>query len=251
MKRIVLILFFSIVLVSLAGCYRFFDPQDSNDISKDPPTQNDPNSNPNLLSEPIMTTEVSPADSSGDSALSEPEKDGYWELYNTEIIVPQNEIIGGGSDVLKYEFSSNATSISLVAERTSGKDVEEIRTHGSWTEPEQTYFAGHTIRINLSAYIDKFERKWTNFSGVNVWAYLGSENTSLGSTTSQVLRDSDGEGTCIASISNGEITVGQAIKEVSIQVPEGSADQKMVILIVVSNQGKQGGVKYYYAWKDW
>lgn len=251
MKRIALFLFLSVVLVSLAGCYRFIDQQDSIDSGENSTIQDIPNLNPELPSEPVTTTEGSLEDLSEDLAVSEPVKDGYWELYNTEIIVPQDEIIGSGSDVLKYEFSSSATSISLVADRTSGKDMEKISTHGSWTVPEQTYFAEHTVRINLSAYIDNFERKWTNFSGVSVWAYLGSENSPLGSATSQVLRDIDGEGTCKATINDGKITVGQATKEVSIQVQEGSADQKMVIFIVVSNQGKQGGVKYYYAWKDW
>lgn len=251
MKRLARFLFLFVVLVSLVGCERIFGPQDSSDIGENPTIQGNPNVNPELPSEPNMTTEGSPQDLSENLPESKPAEDGYWELYNTEIIEPQDEIIGGGSDVLKYEFSSSATSISLVAERTSGKDVEVIGTSGSWTIPEKEYFAGHTIRINLSANIDKFERAWTNFSGVNVWAYIGTENSPLGSATNQALRDSNGDGTCTATISDGKITVGQATKEVSIQATKGSADQKMVILIVVSNQGKQGGVKYYYEWKDW
>ena len=251
MKKTVRFFLLFFFFVSLVGCERIFGPEDPSSMIENPTTLDLPNATPELSLESDVTTEGSPEDLSENPMTSEVVKDGYWELYSSEIIVPQDEIIGGGSDVLTYEFSSSGTSISLVAERTSGKDVEKISTHGSWSVPEQTYFAEHTIRITLSAYIDNFDRKWTNFNGVKVWAYIGSENTSLGSPTSQVLLDGDGLGTCAATISEGKITVGQASKEVSIQVPKGSVDQKMVIIIVVSNQGKQGGVKYYYAWQDW
>lgn len=178
-------------------------------------------------------------------------QDGYWEQYDVQIIVPQNQTVGDQKDLIEYNFSSSKNSISLDMVRTGTGGVETIGTFGNWSLPEREYFAGHTIRLDLSAAIKNFDRKWTNYSGVNVYAYLGSVNTPLGSATNQALRDINGEGTCSATINNGKIVIGQANKEVSIAAPEGSSNQKMVIFVVVSNQGKQGGVKYYYAWKDW
>ena len=100
--------------------------------------------------------------------------------------------------------------------------------------PNEEYFAGQVIRIDLTAGIDKFDMKWTNFSGVDVYAYLGSENSQFGSATNQALRDNNGKGTCSATITNGKITVGQANKAVSIAAPKGSDKQIMVIFVIVS-----------------
>lgn len=247
MKRIVLLSTLTILLLTLVACDINAGPTGLSESNENPITQN----NTSPIEEPVKEPAAPEA-----SIAEETKKDGYWELYDSQMIIPQNQTIGDQNPLIEYEFSSNETSISLNTVRT-GKDdegtggTEKIQTYGSWTVPEKEYFAGHTIRINLEVGITEFTKVWTNNSGVNVYAYIGSENTPFGPATEKVLRDNDGKGTCSAVINNGMITVGQANKEVSITVHEGSANQKMLIFVVVSNQGKQGGVMYYYAWQDW
>ncbi len=255
MKKTIQLLILSVMLFSLVGCENFLGPMGFLGSDENPSNKNNSNSLVGPIDEPIeepiaepVTEPVVPEG----SVAEEPKKDGYWELYDSKLIVPQNQTIGDGNPTIEYDFSSSKTSIGLNTVRT-GKDgsTERIQTYGSWSVPEEVYFAEHTIRINLEAGVTSFNKVWTNFIGVAVYAYLGSENTPFGQATEKALRDDNGIGTCRATIDDGKITVAQANKEVSITVHEGSANQKMVIFVVASNQGYQGGVMYYYAWKDW
>ena len=247
-KTIVLIILF-VLWISLTGCERIFGPADQVVGDENPTNLDKPNAAQSYPIESNLTTQ--------DSSSSETKKDGYWERYDTQIVVPKDEKVGNEVEFTEYEFFSSETSIGLSTDSTwpaigdlpAGSEL--IKTSGIWTIPEEEYFAGQTIRITLTANIDEFKRGRTNVIGVNVWAYLGKENTPLGAPTNQVLRDNQGKGTCSASINDGKIVVDQATKEVSISAPKGSANEKLVILIVVSNQGRQGGVKYFYEWKDW
>jgi len=249
MKKTIVLIILLVLWISLTGCERIFGPEDQVVGDENPTNLDKPNAAQSYPIESNPTTQ--------DSSSSEDKKDGYWERYETQIVVPKDEKVGSGVEYIEYEFFSSETSIGLSADSTwpkSGDNPEGselIKTSGIWTIPEEEYFAGQTIRITLTASIDEFKRGRTNVSGVNVWAYLGGESTPLGAPTNQVLRDNQGKGTCSASINDGKVVVDQATKEVSISVPKGSANQKMVILIVVSNQGKQGGVMYYYEWKEW
>jgi len=47
---------------------------------------------------------------------------------------------------------------------------------------------------------------------VDVYAYLGSENTPFGAATKQTLRNENDKGTCSATINNGKKTVDQVNK---------------------------------------
>ena len=245
MKNIFVIPVLILLLVFLVGCEISIPPSGLPYGNEFPSSESNPNVN--------QEVQINSDPPSNSSSANEPAQDvslDRWEKYDKQIIVPNDDAIVDGNESTKYKFSSSTNAISLVMESEWPGDKEKIDTHGGWTIPEDTYFVGQTIRIVLTAGINEFEWGRTNFSGVNVWAYLGSENTPLGSTTEQVLRDNNGEGTCKATIENGKIAVGQATKEVSIPVPEGSENEKMVIIVVVSNQGKQGGVKYFYEWRD-
>ncbi|MBN2356356.1 hypothetical protein JXO59_09600 [candidate division KSB1 bacterium] len=243
MKKLVVILVFIVFAFNLSGCTNILGMMGLLGADKNSTTTGNPSLSQATTSASTFITM--------EPTTNQNAQDGYWEQYDVQVIVPKNQTVGDQKDLVEYDFSSSKNSISLNMVRTGTGGTEIIETYGSWSLPEKEYFAGHTIRLDLSAAINKFDRKWTNYSGVNAYAYLGSESTPLGSATNQALRDISGEGTCSATINNGKITIGQANKEVSIAAPKGSDNQKMVIFVVVSNQGKQGGAKYYYAWKDW
>lgn len=243
MKKILVLILILAFLLSLAGCANILGPLGLLGDDDDSKSQTKSSTSQKSTKQSNPATKGSTTDQS--------QQDGYWEQYDMQIIVPDSQIISDENDTIEYDFSSGQTSVSLNMKRTGTGGIETIDTSGSWTMPEEDYFAGQPIRIDLTASINKFERKWTNFSGVIVYAYLGSESTPLGSATAQALRDANGEGTCAATINNGEIVVGKGVKTVSISAPKGTAKQKMVILVVVSNQGKQGGAKIFYEWKEW
>lgn len=244
MKKIIVLSTLLAMLFSLVGCDNFLVPMGLS--GSDEGISNQSKSNPSP--EPPIGPGATPQGSSA----SETKKDGYWERYDLQMIVPEDQTTGDGNPTIEYEFSSSNGSIGLSTHRT-GKDgsVELIQTSGGWTIPEEEYFAGHPIQIKLTANIDKFNRVWTNFIGVNAYAYLGSESTAIGLATNLSLRDNNGKGTCSATINDGKITVGQATKEVKIVAPKGSGKEIMTIVVSVSNQGKLGGAKYFYKWIDW
>jgi hypothetical protein len=245
MKKAIALPVLIVLLVFLVGCEISIPPSGLPYGNEVPSSESNPDENLD-----VPTQSNPPLESSSVSGPAQDVSFERWEKVDSQIIVPNDEAIVDGNESIKYKYSSSSNSISLMTESDWPEGNEQIETYGGWTIPEDTYFVGQTIRIVLTGGINRFEWGRTNFSGVSGWAYLGSENTPLGSTTEQVLRDNKGEGTCKATIDNGKIAVGQSTKEVSIPVPKGSENEKMVIIVVVSNQGKQSGVKYFYEWKD-
>ncbi|MDP3387656.1 MAG: hypothetical protein Q8S24_10495 [Eubacteriales bacterium] len=214
---------------------------------------------------PQPTQQTQPTTSSTEETTTSPSQPvlkGYWELVNTEEVIPSEYSTGDDKENRKYTFEYSKGSIGCNYTRVAYDGIKKINltelidTSGGWSMviDDDAYGPEEKVKIILTANIDHFQRLTpadsggggTNFSGVAVWAYIGNIRTPFGNASSGVLESVDGESVCRATISDGKITVASSTLEVSGTFGEGKNQQQKVLFVVVSNQGRVGGVKYTY-----
>jgi hypothetical protein len=187
---------------------------------------------------------------------------GYWELVETQEVIPQEYKIGDDKDNRTYTFEYSKGSIGCNYTRVVYDGIKKtyltelIDTSGGWSMAidDNAYLPDEKVKLTLTADIDHFQRlttvesggTGTNQSGVAVWAYIGNIRTPFGNATSGVLESVDGESVCRATINEGKITLASATLEVSGVFGQGTDKEQKVLFVVVSNQGRVGGVKYIY-----
>ncbi|NCC77047.1 MAG: hypothetical protein EOM08_11510 [Clostridia bacterium] len=191
---------------------------------------------------------------------------GMWELVETIEVIPSTYEAGDDKDHRLYTFEYSAEdatgSVACEYERKVYDGIkktyltETIATSGSWqrSSTDEAYVPGDTIRLTLQTRIDAFDRltpaesggNGTNFTGVAAWAYWGNVTTVFGNTGKDLLSSANGETVCRADIIDGMRAVESATLEVSGEFGEGKKGSQTVLFIVISNQGRVGGVKYLY-----
>lgn len=235
---------------------------------KDPPQPYEPSlgTTPPTPSTPTEPPAVQPGEVPPSSPNSEEPLAGYWELTATEEVIPPTYRVGDDKDSREYTFEYNAGSIACTFERQVYDGLkktyldEEIVTSGGWSQPGEdgAYLPDEQIKLTLTASINSFHRlttpesggAGTNFTGVKVWAYLGNTNTPFGNATQGVLTNPEsGKSVCSASISNGRIAVQSDALMVGGALGPGQDGEEKVLFIVVSNQGRQGGIKYVFRYR--
>lgn len=208
------------------------------------------------------TTQQSGSPAEENTSASQPVMRGYWELVKTEEVIPSEYSTGDDKDSRKYTFEYSEGSIGCNYTRVVYDGIKKtyltelIDTSGGWSlaSDDGAYLPDEKIKITLTASIDHFQRlttaesggTGTNENGVAVWAYIGNERTPFGNATSGVLESVDGKSVCRATISGGKITVPSASLEVSGTFGKGKNQEQKVLFVVVSNQGRVGGIKYTY-----
>ncbi len=214
---------------------------------------------------PQPTQQTQPTTSSTEETTtgpSQPVLKGYWELVNTEEVIPSEYLTGDDKDNRKYTFEYSEGSIGCNYTRVAYDGIKKINltelidTSGGWSMviDDDAYLPEEKVKINLNATIDHFQRltaaesggTGTNENGVAVWAYIGNEKTPFGNATSGILESIDGASVCRATISGGKIIVPSATMEVTGTFGEGKNQEQKVLFVVVSNQGRVGGIKYTY-----
>ncbi|MBN2827400.1 MAG: hypothetical protein JXQ26_05400, partial [Tissierellales bacterium] len=191
---------------------------------------------------------------------------GYWELVETEEVIPQEYTTGDDKDTRKYTFEYSDGTISCNYTRIVYDGIKKtyltelIDTSGGWSLAidDDAYLPDEKVKLTLNANIDHFQRlttpesggSGTNQTGVAVWAYIGNINTPFGNATSGVLESHEGDSTCRATISEGKIALASVTLEVSSVFGLGKNNEQKVLFVVVSNQGRIGGIKYIYEYHD-
>jgi len=199
-----------------------------------------------------------------------PVEGGIWELVDTIEVIPSTYEVGDDKDHRLYTFEYSAEdaagSVACEYERKVYDGIkktyltETIATSGSWerSSTDEAFLPGDTIRVTLQTQIDAFNRltpvesggNGTNFTGVAAWAYWGNVTTVFGNTGKDLLTSADGETVCRADIIDGKKAVESATLEVSGEFGEGKKGSQTVLFIVISNQGRVGGVKYVYEYVE-
>ncbi|MDD2533097.1 MAG: hypothetical protein PHC86_00135 [Eubacteriales bacterium] len=207
-------------------------------------------------------TDIETTQESDVNQTSEFVEKGYWELIETIEVIPSTHEIGDDSDHRIYTFEYSNGLISCEYERKVYDGIkksyltETIATRGGWSlaNTDGAFLPGEVVKINLATQIDSFSRltvvasggTGTNNSGVSAWAYIGRENTAFGNASSGILESISGESVCRASIIDGEIAIDNATLEVAGSFGPGADEEVKVLFVVISNQGRVGGVKYIY-----
>lgn len=196
----------------------------------------------------------------------QPVTKGYWELIKTEEVIPNTYKAGDDKDSREYTFEYANGSIGCNYTRMAYDGIkktylnEMIDTSGGWSmsNDDDAYLPGEKVKLMLAGNIDHFQRltphesggAGTNTTGVAVWAYIGNTRTPFGNATSGVLESTDGKSVCRATISDGKINVSSATLEVSGVFGSGKDKEQKVLFVVVSNQGRIGGIKYIYEYAE-
>ncbi len=191
---------------------------------------------------------------------------GFWELIRTESVIPQEYQSGDDKDNRRYTFEYADGSIGCKYTRVAYDGIKKvyltelIDTSGGWSVAldDGAYLPNEKVKLTLNASIDHFQRLTpvesggggTNQSGVAVWAYIGNITTPFGNATAGVLESVDGDSVCRATISEGKIILSSATLEVSGVFGPGKDKEQKVLFVVVSNQGRIGGVKYIYEYLE-
>ncbi|MBV1757799.1 MAG: hypothetical protein KMY55_08140 [Dethiosulfatibacter sp.] len=225
-----------------------------------PTQQTQPTTLPSETSQPTQPTTSSTEETTTNP--SQPVLKGYWELVKTEEVIPSEYSTGDDKDSRKYTFEYSEGSIGCNYTRVVYDGIKKtyltelIDTSGGWSMviDDDAYLPEEKVKINLNATIDHFQRltaaesggTGTNENGVAVWAYIGNEKTPFGNATSGILESIDGASVCRATISGGKIIVPSATMEVTGTFGEGKNQEQKVLFVVVSNQGRVGGIKYTY-----
>lgn len=212
--------------------------------------------------QPTQSTQQTTAPIEETSSSSQPVMRGYWELVKTKEVIPSEYSIGDDKATRKYTFEYAVGSIGCNYTRVVYDGIKKtyltelIDTSGGWSMAidDDAYLPDEKVKLTLTANIDHFQRlttvesggTGTNETGVAVWAYIGNERTPFGNATSGVLESVDGKSVCRATISGGKITVASTTLEVSGTFGKGKNQEQKVLFVVVSNQGRVGGIKYTY-----
>ncbi|MDD2459226.1 MAG: hypothetical protein PHQ83_12050, partial [Eubacteriales bacterium] len=211
---------------------------------------------------PVTQADALPSDA--------PVEKGIWELVDLIEVVPSTYEVGDDKDHRLYTFEYSAEdaagSVACEYERKVYDGIkktyliETIATSGSWerSSTDEAYLPGDAIRVTLQTQIDAFNRltpvesggNGTNFTGVAAWAYWGNVTTVFGNTGKDLLTSADGETVCRADIIDGKKAVESATLEVRGEFGEGKKGSQTVLFIVISNQGRVGGVKYVYEYVE-
>lgn len=218
------------------------------------------NNNLGEMPQPTSAPEEEP------TSPSQPAIKGYWELVETEEVIPQEYTTGDDKDTRKYTFEYSDGTISCNYTRIVYDGIKKtyltelIDTSGGWSLAidDDAYLPDEKVKLTLNANIDHFQRlttpesggSGTNQTGVAVWAYIGNINTPFGNATSGVLESHEGDSTCRATISEGKIALASVTLEVSSVFGLGKNNEQKVLFVVVSNQGRIGGIKYIYEYHD-
>lgn len=219
-----------------------------------------------IVPETPQPTQPTMSPTEATTSASQPAIRGYWELVETEEVIPQEYKVGDDKDNRTYTFEYSEGSIGCSYTRVVYDGIKKtyltelIDTSGGWSMAidDDAYLPDEKVKLTLTADIDHFQRlttaesggTGTNQIGVAVWAYIGNIRTPFGNATSGVLESVDGESVCRATISGGKITVPSATLEVSGVFGQGKDKEQKVLFVVVSNQGRVGGVKYIYEYRD-
>jgi hypothetical protein len=215
-----------------------------------------------IVPETPQPTQPTTGPTEATTSPSQPAIRGYWELVETEEVIPQEYKVGDDKDNRTYTFEYSEGSIGCNYTRVVYDGIKKtyltelIDTSGGWSMAidDDAYLPDEKVKLTLTADIDHFQRlttvesggSGTNQSGVAVWAYIGNIRTPFGNATSGVLESVDGESVCSATINEGKITLASATLEVSGAFGQGTDKEQKVLFVVVSNQGRVGGVKYIY-----
>lgn len=212
--------------------------------------------------QPTQPTQTTNSSTEETTSPSQPAIRGYWELVKTEEVIPQEYSVGDDKDNRKYTFEYSDGSIGCNYTRVVYDGIKKtylselIDTSGGWSmaSDDGAYLPEEKVKINLTATIDHFQRlttvesggTGTNEIGVAVWAYIGNDRTPFGNATSGVLESVDDKSVCRATISEGKIAIASDTLEVGGTFGEGKNQEQKVLFVVVSNQGRVGGIKYTY-----
>lgn len=181
---------------------------------------------------------------------------GYWELVDTEAVVPDDYTVGDQTDtrVTKVSYSEGSATITYTRTVYDGiKKVylnEALVVKGGWSKPPTKVEPGDVVTLDLSASIDRFERVSINNSGVQVKAYFADLNAPFGRLNASAgdLVDNSGKAVCEAWINDGVIKTASQTKAVSGTFGAGSAGARKALFVVVRGD-KLTGAKYIYEWK--
>jgi hypothetical protein len=198
--------------------------------------------------------------------ITQPLLKGFWELVDTEEIIPKTYATADDSQRREYTFEYTEGFISCSFEKVVYDGIkktylsESIMTSGGWSllNDDGAFLPDERVKLKLTTNINHFQRltpaskggSGTNYTGVAVWAYIGNSRTPFGNATSGVLETSDGESVCRATISDGEITVSTNTIEVVGTFGPGKDKEQRILFVVVSNQGRIGGIKYTFEYLE-
>ena len=187
---------------------------------------------------------------------------GYWELVETIRVIPETYKTGDDKDNREYTFEYTEGMILCNYTRTVYDGIkktylnEEIITQGGWKQlvEDGAYLPDENVRLELTASVNGFQRltpvdsggNGTNVTGVSVWSYLGNENTPFGNASTNILESIDGKSVCRAGINDGIISLASSKLEVSGKLGTGQEGEQRILFVVVSNQGRIGGIKYIF-----
>lgn len=184
------------------------------------------------------------------------QSDGYWQLVDTETVIPADQIIGDKSDTRETKFKYAEGSVTVLYNRTTYDGIhrtylnEVLTRTGGWSPPPKIVAPEEKVALHLSASIDQFKRLSINYSGITVKAYFAELNTPFGRLNAGAgdFVDQSGQALCEAVIADGVIKVAAKTKEVSGTFGQGRAGLKKALFIVVRSD-QVIGVKYIYEWK--
>ncbi|SCZ80939.1 hypothetical protein [Acidaminobacter hydrogenoformans] len=185
-----------------------------------------------------------------------PESNGYWQLVETETVIPSDQIIGDKSDTRETKFNYTEGSVTVLYNRTTYDGIhntysnEVLTRTGSWSLPPKKVAPDEKVTLNLNARIDQFDRLSINYSGITMKAYFAELTAPFGrlDAGSGDFVDQSGLGLCEAIIADGVVKVASQTKEVTGTFGQGRAGMKKALFVVVRCD-KVLGAKYIYEWK--
>ncbi len=277
MKKWVIILAISLVIIFLTGCNPPLSLQKTTttEVMTTTNTEASSESHETEISEAQLTTattqnsepttettEASDVESTT-AAENEEELIGHWEFV--EKIIVEHEDHEQPKLQINYSFAFNnaATCDSTALLDAIGKEeTAKITSKTQWSDPDHVYLPDDIIYLQLSAEIVKFdvpEKQGARSAGVSIWAYTAGVNASSLSPSSSNMQSDDMVKSAKAVIKKNGIKMdenGEVINlpsddvEVSGTLGPGS-DGKRRVIYVRSLLHANGHVlvKYIYEYK--
>jgi hypothetical protein len=187
------------------------------------------------------------------------QSEGYWLLVEREAICPPNRTAGDESRTYNYEFQCSDGSFAVQIYTRIYDSIHDVYNEefknfsGTWSAPPEKIKPDERIDLTLTATIDQFNRFETNFSGIWIKAYFGSENTIFGrlGRGDGDLTTPDDKVVAEAVVADGEIKQQTETITVSGTAPAGGSQGSRIILNVVANgDNNAGGYRYHYEWQQ-